>query len=162
MKTVRKILLALIILTLLFIWGNSLLNREQSSGESAWVMQLVTPFLELFVGKGSVTERLVRKLAHFAEFALLGLELFFWFYGQPDLRLGLDGWRDPFGLSRPSFSYPLLKYLMPGRQVLSFKGTDPSWLGKSFPIEKREGKSIDGTSIHANQTGFDTSVRTAS
>ena len=83
MKTVRKILLALIILTLLFIWGNSLLNREQSSGESAWVMQLVTPFLELFVGKGSVTERLVRKLAHFAEFALLGLELFFWFYGQP-------------------------------------------------------------------------------
>ena len=83
MKTERKVLLALIILTLLFIWGNSLLNREQSSGESAWVMQLIAPFLELFVGKGNVTEHLVRKLAHFAEFALLGLELLFWFKGQP-------------------------------------------------------------------------------
>ena len=82
MKTGRKVLLALIVLTLLFIWGNSLLNREQSSGESAWVMQLIAPFLELFVGKGNVTDHLVRKLAHFTEFALLGLELFFWFYGQ--------------------------------------------------------------------------------
>ena len=86
MKTERKVLLVLIILTLLFIWGNSLLNREQSSGESTWVMQLITPFLELFVGKDNVTEHLVRKLAHFTEFALLGLELFFWFYGQPKKR----------------------------------------------------------------------------
>ena len=38
-------------------------------------MQLLTPFLELFVGKGNVTEFLVRKLAHFCEFGLLGCEL---------------------------------------------------------------------------------------
>lgn len=79
MKKQRTALLTAIILTLAFIWGNSLLSREQSSGESAWVLQLVTPFLELFVGKGNVTEHLVRKLAHFTEFALLGLELLFWF-----------------------------------------------------------------------------------
>ena len=79
MKKQRTVLLSAIILTLAFIWGNSLLSREQSSGESAWVLQLVTPFLELFVGKGNVTEHLVRKLAHFTEFALLGLELLFWF-----------------------------------------------------------------------------------
>ena len=79
MKKQRTVLLSAIILTLAFIWGNSLLSREQSSGESAWVLQLVTPFLELFAGKGNVTEHLVRKLAHFTEFALLGLELFFWF-----------------------------------------------------------------------------------
>jgi VanZ family protein len=79
MKKRRLALLIAIILTLAFIWGNSLLNREQSSDESAWVLQLVTPILELFVGKGRVTEHLVRKLAHFTEFALLGFELFFWF-----------------------------------------------------------------------------------
>ena len=79
MKKQRTALLTAIILTLAFIWGNSLLSSEQSSGESAWVLQLVTPFLELFAGKGNVTEHLVRKLAHFTEFALLGLELLFWF-----------------------------------------------------------------------------------
>ena len=81
MKKRRIALLIAIILTLAFIWGNSLLNREQSSDESAWMLQLVSPVLELFVGKGRVTEHLVRKLAHFAEFALLGFELFFWFSG---------------------------------------------------------------------------------
>ena len=79
MKKQRIALLIAILLTLGFIWGNSLLSREQSSDESAWVLRLVTPVLELFVGKGRVTEHLVRKLAHFTEFALLGFELFFWF-----------------------------------------------------------------------------------
>ena len=79
MKKQRIALLVVLILTLAFIWGNSLLSREQSSDESAWVLQLVTPVLELFVGKGRVTEHLVRKLAHFTEFALLGFELLFWF-----------------------------------------------------------------------------------
>ena len=86
MKKRRIALLIAIILTLAFIWGNSLLNREQSSDESAWVLQLVTPILELFVGKGMVTEHLVRKLAHFAEFALLGFELLFWFSGVREKR----------------------------------------------------------------------------
>ena len=79
MKKRRIALLVAIILTLAFIWGNSLLSREQSSDESAWVLQLLTPVLELFVGKGNVTEHLVRKLAHFTEFALFGFELLFWF-----------------------------------------------------------------------------------
>ena len=86
MKKRRIALLIAIVLTLAFIWGNSLLNREQSSDESAWVLQLVTPILELFVGKGMVTEHLVRKLAHFAEFALLGFELLFWFSGVREKR----------------------------------------------------------------------------
>ena len=86
MKKRRIVLLMVIVLTLAFIWGNSLLSREQSSDESAWVLQLVTPVLELFVGKGRVTEHLVRKLAHFTEFALLGLELLFWFSGVREKR----------------------------------------------------------------------------
>ena len=86
MKKNRVLLLVLIVVTLLFIWGNSLLSREQSSDESAWVMHLVTPLLEVFVGKGHVTEYLVRKLAHFTEFALLGFELLLWFAGARDKR----------------------------------------------------------------------------
>ncbi|MCD7928482.1 MAG: VanZ family protein [Oscillospiraceae bacterium] len=57
---------------LCFIWGNSMLSRAQSSQESAAVLAAVEPLLELVVGPGNVTEHLVRKLAHFTEFALLG------------------------------------------------------------------------------------------
>lgn len=36
---------------------------------------IITPFLEFFVGHGNVTDHLVRKLAHFCEYAALGLDL---------------------------------------------------------------------------------------
>ena len=71
----KKILTVVIIVTLAVIWGHSLLGREASSEESSFVMALLTPFLEVFVGKGNVTEHLVRKLAHFCEFFILGIEL---------------------------------------------------------------------------------------
>lgn len=69
------VLLLLITATLVFIWTNSMEAPAESSEKSQWVMKLLTPFLELFVGKGNVTEFLVRKLAHFCEFGLLGCEL---------------------------------------------------------------------------------------
>lgn len=69
------VLLVLITATLVFIWTNSMEAPAESSEKSQWVMKLLTPFLEIFVGKGNVTEFLVRKLAHFCEFGLLGCEL---------------------------------------------------------------------------------------
>ena len=69
------VLLVLITATLVFIWTNSMEAPAESSEKSQWVMELLTPFLEVFVGKGNVTEFLVRKLAHFCEFGLLGCEL---------------------------------------------------------------------------------------
>lgn len=83
-RKTEKILVILILLTLAFIFGNSLADKEQSSRESGWVLSLVQPFLELFIGKGNVTEHLVRKLAHFTEFALLGMELCFFFSLRAD------------------------------------------------------------------------------
>ena len=71
----KKILTVVIVVTLAVIWGHSLLGREASSEESSFVMALLTPLLELFVGKGNVTEHLVRKLAHFCEFFILGIEI---------------------------------------------------------------------------------------
>ena len=111
MKKKRVLLLILIVLTLLFIWGNSLLSREQSSDESAWVMHLVTPLLEAFVGKGNVTEHLVRKLAHFTEFAMLGFELLLWFAGAHDKRRdALLLAADPYGYRLTSFQNSLCIY----------------------------------------------------
>ena len=71
----RALTAALIVLTVLqlaFIFGQSLLDAPSSSGESGSVLDFVKPFFELFVGKGNVTETLVRKCAHITEFAVLG------------------------------------------------------------------------------------------
>ena len=68
----KKILLILLILVLAFIWGNSCMSVAESQAESGQVMNFIEPFLEIFVGKGNVTDHLVRKLAHFTEFAALG------------------------------------------------------------------------------------------
>ena len=65
----------MILVTLAVIWGHSLLGREASSEESSFVMELLTPLLEVVVGKGNVTEHLIRKLAHFFEFFVYGIEL---------------------------------------------------------------------------------------
>lgn len=73
MKKTKTIIIAvLIVLWLAVIWGHSLMSGEDSSNESSFVTKLVTPVLELFVGKGNVTEHLVRKIAHFTEFFILG------------------------------------------------------------------------------------------
>ena len=77
MKTQRKVIILYVILgvLLLFIWGNSMLPVAQSAAESRTIGKIITPFLELFVGQGNVTDHLVRKLAHFCEFGALGLTL---------------------------------------------------------------------------------------
>jgi len=52
-----------------------MLPGSTSSKESGFVMRIVSPFLEIFVGKGNVTHHMVRKLAHFTEYFVLGVEL---------------------------------------------------------------------------------------
>ncbi len=58
-----------------WIWGNSLLNGDLSGDLSQWVKDLI--FGLLFPGEGPSLPGLglVRKLAHFLEFASLGLAL---------------------------------------------------------------------------------------
>ena len=74
-KVISFILICLIIMTLAFIWGNSLDNQIESSHKSMKVLEWITPVLEWFVGADKVTEHLVRKLGHFTEFSLLGAEM---------------------------------------------------------------------------------------
>lgn len=70
------------ILALLFIWTQSTLSPKVSSAESDFVMRIVRPFLEVLVGKGNVTSNMVRKIAHYAEFAMLGLFSVFFVYRE--------------------------------------------------------------------------------
>ena len=72
---------AMIIGILCFIWGNSLLPGEDSgelSGFIGMILQKLLPFLDLQSDMGL---HLLRKAAHFSEFAALGFS-FAWLYGM--------------------------------------------------------------------------------
>lgn len=69
----KKVTIVILIILLAFIWGHSAMSRESSKAESTAVCNMITPFLELFVGNGNVTDHMVRKLAHFTEFFALGV-----------------------------------------------------------------------------------------
>lgn len=72
---------AFIAAVLTFIWGNSLLPGKDSgnlSGFVGTVLQAILPFLDLSSERGM---HLLRKMAHFSEFAALGLG-FAWLWGM--------------------------------------------------------------------------------
>ena len=72
---------ALIVGILCFIWGNSLLPGQDSgelSGFVGMLLQKLLPFLDL---QSEMGLHLLRKAAHFSEFAALGMS-FTWLYGM--------------------------------------------------------------------------------
>ena len=70
-KKRTRLCVTLIVLNLCFIWGNSMLPGEVSGALSDWLGQL----LGLGQGDPSQGTGLLRKLAHFSEFACLGFLL---------------------------------------------------------------------------------------
>ena len=83
-RTERRLRLcaALIAANLVFIWGNSLLPGSVSGAFSDWVKELLSRLLP-WMGSGGGGTGLLRKLAHFSEFALLGM-LLSWLAGMLD------------------------------------------------------------------------------
>ena len=79
-----RLCVTLLVLNLMFIWGNSLLPGELSGAFSQWVKDLLSG---LFPGGSDPQEGhgLLRKLAHFTEFACLGalLTWLFFMLGRP-------------------------------------------------------------------------------
>ena len=75
-----RICVALLICNLIFIWGNSMLPGEISGAISDWVKNVIAM---LFSGDGNISSGggLIRKIAHFTEFAALG-GLFAWLFGM--------------------------------------------------------------------------------
>jgi len=63
--------MTLLVCNLVFIWGNSMLPGEISGKISDWVKSILEGILP-GSGGGSTGSGLLRKLAHFTEFAVLG------------------------------------------------------------------------------------------
>lgn len=82
-RTDRKVRLCVTLLTLniLFIWGNSLLPGSVSGAISKWVRDLLAFLLDSNNANPNAGHGLVRKLAHFTEFACLG-GLFTWLFSM--------------------------------------------------------------------------------
>lgn len=73
--------MALIAVNVLFIWGNSMLPGTVSGAISHWVRDVLSFILPGRPVNPDSGHGLVRKLAHFTEFACLGA-LFTWLYGM--------------------------------------------------------------------------------
>ncbi|MBR6040477.1 MAG: VanZ family protein [Clostridia bacterium] len=69
-------------LTLVFIFGQSMLPQSVSAEESGWLTEnVLNPVLDL-LGIGPLTHHMVRKIAHVAEFTILSVLLTLCFRGQ--------------------------------------------------------------------------------
>ena len=76
----RMILCAALQLGLLaFIWGNSLQTGEVSGGMSRQILEWIQSFLQLGESGGETLHHAIRKMAHFTEYACLGLLNTWWF-----------------------------------------------------------------------------------
>lgn len=75
-----RLCVTLLICNLVFIWGNSLLPGEVSGAFSDWVKSLLAYLLPMGPDDGS-GGGLLRKAAHFSEFAALGMCLA-WLHGM--------------------------------------------------------------------------------
>ena len=72
-------LTALVLLFTAFIFSNSFKNAQASHNDSAVITQIVEPVLEnVFQVPPQNTEHVVRKSAHFIEFAALGVSIVGW------------------------------------------------------------------------------------
>ena len=79
MKLVRNLLIVIvsiaIALTLWFIFSNSLTPSAKSLETSEGIYEQVKDPVEAVVGEGKVTHSVFRKMAHFFEFFVLGVEV---------------------------------------------------------------------------------------
>ena len=67
--------ICLIALTLLYIWSNSLQSAFQSNEQSKKVLEVIEEVFHTPPLETKEAQHIVRKVAHMAEFALLGLEM---------------------------------------------------------------------------------------
>ena len=76
-KTFRVIMTVIILLTVAIIWGHSFMTPEMSTEESSFVKEIVEAVVQSVSNNEAfvIPEVVIRKSAHFFEYAVLGLEL---------------------------------------------------------------------------------------
>ncbi len=82
----KSICFVLTLLIITFIFVHSSIPSEQSATESQSVLGILQPFFNLFNLDGELAEYILRKLAHFSEFAALGVTLTFCAYSFDRLK----------------------------------------------------------------------------
>ena len=97
-KIFAVILSVLMAGTLAFIWGHSAVSIERSAEESSGVFDAVSPVFNSIFGTGTISEWLFRKMAHFGEFFILGLEVEFLILTLKGLNIKLFSLSLAFGL----------------------------------------------------------------
>ena len=88
-RTKKRMILCclLLALCLAFIWGNSLANGEDSGNMSGGIVQWINKVLRLDEAGVELLHRVIRKGAHFTEFACLGM-LLTWLFGMAGEKRG--------------------------------------------------------------------------
>ena len=71
----RIVLIALVAATLAFIFGNSILPPDESKEQSDTVKDIILEILPDGSPAESFVEQYIRKIAHFSEYGLLGIEV---------------------------------------------------------------------------------------
>lgn len=71
----RLLLIFLIVATLIFIFVNSLKSKEQSAEDSAAVSGILSTIFPPETDFGAFVAEYIRKIAHFTEYGLLGIEV---------------------------------------------------------------------------------------
>ena len=84
-KTGIIICSVLIAATLAFIWGNSAVSKAASAEESGKIYGMFEGIFNAIFGEGVITHNVFRKIAHFSEYAVLGVEV----YALISLTLGI-------------------------------------------------------------------------
>ena len=66
--------LIVLVLWMLFIWGHSCMPGKASSTESGFFLQLIRPLIEVLgIDDLTLVHTVLRKMAHFSEYAVLGI-----------------------------------------------------------------------------------------
>ena len=128
-KTKPRLILCICLLVVLlgFIWGNSMTPGNVSGEMSGWVSQLLGKLLPFLSPESEHGHWLVRKIAHFSEFALLGM-LFGWLFSMLAQRKSLR-FLLPLGCGMAcAVIDECIQFFSPGR-VCSFVDMCIDWSG---------------------------------
>jgi len=75
-RILNIILWAAIILYILLVFSNSFQSAEESIKRSKMTINIIERFLEFFNIHVPITQRFIRKMAHYVEYTLLGIMLY--------------------------------------------------------------------------------------
>ena len=74
-KAVLIILLVSVLITIIFIFSNSLKSPEESTADSDLVGDIIATIIPPETDLGKLVLEYIRKIAHFSEYGLLGIEI---------------------------------------------------------------------------------------